>query len=573
MATSAAAPTGKSRRQAQAKRRAAATDGNWSDDRSAAGKRNAWLIVGIISIATFMEVLDSSIANVALQHIAGSLSVSVDEATWVVTSYLVANAIVIPISGWLASVVGRKRYYMISVALFAISSLMCGLSPNLAFLIAARIFQGIGGGGLAPSEQSILADTFPPSKRGQAFAAYGVVVVVGPILGPTLGGYITDNISWHWIFLINVPIGLISLLLTHFFVCEPKILEKERKERLKGGLNLDYIGFALIALGLGCLEVTLDRGERDDWFSSSFITTNAILAGSSLVLLIFWELCHKNPMVNLRLFANRNFSICCLFMMTAGLIIFGSTQLIPQMLQQVQGYTATEAGLALTSGGVVALLAMPLVGFLSGKVDVRALLFPALVVQGIALWYLSRLSPDLAFSDAARGRLFQSLALPFLFVPVNAAAYVGINPKRTNEASALLNVARNLGGTIGISPAQSFLQNQEQVHQSQMVEGLNPLNPSYNQGIGLITQQIAGRAHDLGQVAASQMGVPYGQQATASGQGMMTASGVLYQQVQNQAAMLSYIDVFHVFMIVVLMIAPLALVLRPAKPGAAPAGH
>ncbi len=527
---------------------AGGNNGGWTDERSAAGKRNAWLIVGIISIATFMEVLDSSIANVALQHIAGALSVSVDEATWVVTSYLVANAIVIPISGWLAGVIGRKRYYMISVGLFAISSLMCGLAPNLPFLILARIFQGIGGGGLAPSEQSILADTFPPAKRGQAFAAYGVVVVVGPILGPTLGGYITDNISWHWIFLINVPIGMISLLLTHSFVCEPKILDDERRKRLKGGLRLDYIGFAFIALGLGCLEVTLDRGEREDWFASGLITTTAIIAGVSLVALIFWELWYKDPIVNLRLFANRNFAICSIFMMTAGLIIFGSTQLIPQMLQQVQGYTATDAGLALTAGGLVALLAMPLVGFLSGKVDVRLLLFPALVMQGIALWNLSRLSPDLAFDDAARGRLFQSIALPFLFVPVNAAAYVGINPAKTNEASALLNVARNLGGTIGISSAQTFLQNQEQVHQSQMVEGLNPLNLSYTHGIALVGQQFG-----------------------SSAQSALTVSGVLYQQVQNQAAMLAYIDVYHVFMVVVFMIAPLALVLRPTKPGAKPA--
>ena len=521
----------------------------WSNERSAAGKRNAWLIVGIISIATFMEVLDTSIANVALPHIAGSLSVSEDEATWVVTSYLVSNAIVIPASGWLASVIGRKRYYMISVGLFALSSLMCGLAPNLPFLIIARIFQGIGGGGLAPSEQSILADTFPPKKRGQAFAAYGLVVVVGPILGPTLGGYITDNISWHWIFLINVPVGLISLALTYTFVCEPKILEDERKAHVKNGLNLDYVGFALIALGLGFLEVTLDRGQRDDWFSSGFITTTAMISGTSLVLLVFWELRHKDPIVNLRLFANRNFAIASLFMMATGLIIFGSTQLIPQMLQQVQGYTATDAGLALTSGGVAALVVTPLVGFLTGRVDTRFLLFPALVMQGIALWNLSGFSPDISFATAAFGRLFQSVALPFLFVPVNTVAYVGINPSKTNEASALLNVARNLGGTIGISTSQTLLLNQQQVHQAQMVEGLNPLNPSYSHGLGQIVQTIAG----------------------GPSPGMDAARGVLYEQVQRQATMLSYIDVYHVFMIVVFLLAPLALILRPPKRGAAPA--
>ena len=523
----------------------AGKNGGWTGERSAAGKRNPWLIVGIISIATFMEVLDSSIANVALQHIAGALSVSGDEATWVVTSYLVANAIIIPISGWLSEVIGRKRYYMFSVALFMISSLMCGLAPNLPLLIVARIFQGLGGGGLAPSEQSILADTFPPAKRGLAFAAYGVVVIVGPILGPTLGGYITDTISWHWIFLINVPVGLISLLLTYIFVNEPKILQDERKQRLKDGLNLDYVGFALIILGLGFLEVTLDRGERDDWFSSGFIVATAMISGVSLVLLVIWELCHKDPIIDLRLFGNRNFGIASLFMMTTGLIIFGTTQLIPQMLQQVQGYTATDAGLALTSGGVVAFAMMPLVGFLTDRVDTRLLLFPALVMQGIALWHLSGFSPDISFVHAATGRLFQSIALPFLFVPVNTVAYVGIDPTKTNQASALLNVARNLGGTIGISTAQTLLLTQEQVHQSRLVEGLNPLNPSYTHGLGQISQVIAGGASP----------------------GMNSATGVLYQQVQHQALMLSYLDVYHVFMVVVFMIAPLALILRPPRSG------
>ena len=397
--------------------------------------------------------------------------------------------------------------------------------------------------------QSILADSFPPSQRGRAFAAYGVVVVVGPALGPTLGGYITDNFSWHWIFLINVPVGVIALALTQLFVCEPKIIEEERSERLRRGLRLDYIGFALVALGLGFLEVTLDRGEREDWFSSGLIKTTAIIAAVSLLFLIVWEIRHKDPIVNLRLLANRNLAISCMFMLTAGVIIFGTTQLIPQMLQEVQGYTATSAGLALSAGGLAALVAMPVVGLLTDKVDARFLLFPALVMQGVALWNLSRFSPDISFGDAAVGRLFQSLAIPFLFVPINAVAYVGVNPARTNEVSSLLNVARNLGGTIGISSAQTFLATQQQVHQAQMVEGLNPLNPSYVQGLAQLGQQVNG-----------------------SGMGQMISNGVLYQQVQRQATMLSYLDVYHVLMIVVLCAAPLALVLRPAK-GRGPAVH
>ncbi len=513
--------------------------GGWTDARSAAGRHSPWLIVGIISIATFMEVLDTSIANVALQHIAGGLSVSTDEATWVLTSYLVANAIVIPISGWLSDVIGRKRYYMISVALFTVSSLLCGLAPNLATLVLARILQGIGGGGLAPSEQSFLADTFPPRDRGKAFAAYALVVVVGPVLGPTIGGYITDNISWHWIFLINVPIGIASLFLVQAFVAEPKTLEDERQARLKKGIRVDYVGFALIALGLGCLEVTLDRGEREDWFSSPMILTTAIVAGISLVSLLVWELNRKDPIVDLRLFANRNFAVTSLFMATAGIIIFGSTALIPQFLQQVMGYTATDAGMALTTGGIATIAVMPLVGALTGKVDTRLLLFPAMLVQGFALWNLSHFNSGISFEDAAQGRLWQAIALPFLFVPINAAAYVGLKPSQTNQASALLNVARNLGGTFGISTAQTILQNRQQFHQARIVEGLNPLNPEYGSGIATIGRAIAGVTQD----------------ATAS-------AGVLYQQVLTQASTLAYLDVFRVLMIFVFAVTPLALLLR-----------
>jgi DHA2 family multidrug resistance protein len=516
----------------------------WTDARSAAGKRNPWLIVTVISIATFMEVLDGSIANVSLQHIAGSLSVTQDEATWVLTSYLVSNAIVIPISGWLSDVIGRKRYYMLSVALFTVSSLLCGLAPNLGLLVFFRVLQGIGGGGLAPSEQSFLADTFPPSKRGMAFAAYGIVVVCGPVLGPSVGGYITDNISWHWIFLINVPIGIISLLLVHRLVAEPDILKQERRERLKGGLRVDYVGFALIALGLGCLEITADRGEREDWFASGLISSTATIAAVALILLIVWELRHKNPIVNLRLYGHLNFGISSLFMMTAGLIIFGSTQLIPQMLQEVQGYSATQAGLALTVGGLATLAAMPFVGLLVTKFQPRYLLFPALAIQGLALWNLAGFSTDISFGDASQARLFQAMALPFLFVPVNTAAYVGLPQRYTNEASALLNVARNLGGTIGISTAQTILLNRQQVHQSQIVEGLNPLNPNYVEGLSQFGAALSGAT-----------------------QGMAGSVAALYQQVQRQATMLAYIDVFHVFMIFVFAVAPLALLLRPGKGG------
>jgi DHA2 family multidrug resistance protein len=520
----------------------------WTDERSAAGKRNPWLIVGVISLATFMEVLDTSIANVSLTHIAGGLSSTVDQATWVLTSYLVANAIIIPISGWLSDVIGRKRYYMISVALFSISSLCCGLAPSLGLLITARLFQGVGGGGLAPSEQSFLADTFPPRKRGQAFAAYGVVVVCGPVLGPTLGGWITDNLSWHWIFLINVPVGILSLLLVHSFVCEPPILERERRERLKHGLKVDYIGFALVALGLGCLEITLDRGERLDWFSSALITTTAIVAVVSIALLIVWELSRKDPIVDLRLMRNRNFALCFVFMTTTGIVLFGTTQLIPQMLQQVLGYSATDAGLALTTGGLATLVAMPIVGQLAGRVDTRLLIIPALLLQAVAMWRMSHFDSGISFGDASQARLLSAGGLPFLFIPINTAAYIGLRQDQTNEASSLLNVSRNLGGTLGIAAAQVLLQHRQQYHQARLVETLNPLNPNYTEGLKQIGKTLGGAA-----------------------QGMDSQLAVLYQQMQTQAAMLGYVDVFHAFMVFVLVITPLALIVRQGKP--AGGGH
>ena len=523
---------------------AGAKSGGWTDERSAAGKRNPWAIVGVISIATFMEVLDTSIANVSLTNIAGGLSVSLDQSTWILTSYLVSNAIVIPISGWLSDVIGRKRYYMISVALFTAASLLCGLAPNIDVLLIARVLQGIGGGGLAPSEQSILADTFSPGQRGKAFAAYGIVVVVGPVLGPTLGGYITDNISWHWIFLINVPVGIASLALVQTFVTEPEVLKRERKQKLAKGLKVDWVGFLLVAIGLGCLSLTLDRGEREDWFASSFILTTTALSVTALVALVFWEFNQKEPIVNLKLLRSRNFSIALFVMLTTGLILFGTTQLIPQLLQQVLGYSATDAGLALTAGGVVTIMAMPLVGTLAGRIDTRFLLFPALCVTAASLYHLSHLNAEISFADAAWARAFQALALPFLFVPINTVAFVGLPADQTNQGSALLNVARNLGGTFGISWAQTIIAQRQQVHQSQLVEGLNPLNPEYSLGLGRIGD-LVGTATDS----------------------TMTQLGILYGQVQKQASVLAFLDTFHVLMIFVICVAPLTLLLRPPKPG------
>ncbi len=526
-----------------------AEQGGWTNERSAAGRSNPWTIVAVISIATFMEVLDTSIANVSLNHIAGGLSVSLDQATWVLTSYLVANAIVIPISGWLSDTIGRKRYYMISVALFTASSLLCGLAPNIETLLLARVLQGIGGGGLAPSEQSMLADTFPPAQRGKAFAAYAIVVVVGPVLGPTLGGYITDAASWHWVFLINVPIGIASLILVQSFVCEPDLLKRERQEKLQNGLSVDWVGFLLVVVGLGCLELTLDRGEREDWFSSGFIVMTALLSAGSLIALVPWEFSRKDPIVNLRLMSSRNFSIAMVLMLTVGLILFGTTQLIPQFLQQVLGYSATEAGLALTAGGVGTLLVVPIVGRLSASVDTRILIFIGMSIIVLSLWNVTFWTSGIDFWTGSYGRLFQALGLPFLFIPINAVAFAELKPDETNQASGLTNVARNIGGSIGIAWSQSLLAERQQFQQSRLVEGLNPLTPSYNEGLDKFSQ-VTGQGPDA---VTSQL-------------------GILYSQVQQQAATLAFIDVFHTLMIFVICVMPVILLLRAPKPGRAPAG-
>ena len=533
---------------APAKKKGGGNDG-WTPARSVAGDRNPWSIVAVISIATFMTVLDTSIANVALDHIAGGLAVSYDEATWVTTSFLAATAIIIPISGWLADVIGRKRYYMISVALFTIASFLCGIAPNLTCLVLARVLQGAAGGGLASVEQSMLVDTFPPKQRGMAFAAYGAVVIVGPVIGPVVGGLITDNYSWHWCFLINVPVGALSLFLVNLFVDEPKAMVRERKKLLKKGLKVDVIGFILVALFLGLLEVTLDRGQRDDWFSSPFILTTAIISATALVLFIPWELTRDDPIVPIAMFGRRNFGIASIFLLIVGVIIFGTTQFIPQLLQQVIGYTATNAGMALTAGGLATIFVMPLSGILSGKMDSRLLVGGAFFVQGLALWNMSHLDTQLSFSSAALARMYQSLGLPFLFVPITTIAYVGLKPSESNQASALMNVARNLGGTIGISSVQTLLAQRQQLHQARLVETLNPLNPNYTNGI----QQAA---HALQAFGASQ--------ADATTQ----ATALLYRNLGQQAQMLSYVDVFHSLMWVVFGVMPLLLLMQGGKPAA-----
>ena len=519
----------------------------WTPERSAAGNRSPWLIAGIVSLATFMEVLDVSIANVALDHIGGSLSASYDEATWVLTSYLIANAIAIPIAGWLSNIVGRKRFYMLSVALFTVSSLFCGVAPNLTFLIIARIFQGIGGGGLAPSEQSILTETFSPKQRGGAFALYGLTVIAAPILGPTLGGLITDNFNWHWVFLINIPVGAISLFLVHRFVVDPPKLEEERQARLKGGVKVDAPGIILLILWLGGMEFVLDRGQRDDWLQSGVIVSCIAVSAISAVALVIWEWNHKTPVFNVKILKNRSYAISIVIMMATGAVVFGSTQLIPQFLQQVLGYTASSAGEAMTLGGLATIVLMPIAGILVSKVQPKWLIMAGLGSIALGLLSFSRLTGDVSWWWLALSRMGLAFGLPFLFIPITTAAYTGIKPEDIPEASSQINLARNLGGSLAISLAQTLIAQRSQYHQSRLVETLSPSDPRYHSAMSTLT----GALHAQGAAAAQ------------------AATGELYEIVGTQAAVLAYVDTFWVFGVGIAALVPLIIFMKRTTPGQA----
>jgi DHA2 family multidrug resistance protein len=523
-----------------------------AQSRSAAGRHNPWLIAVVVSIATFMMVLDTSIANVALRNIAGDLAAGVDEATWIITTYLIASAVVIPISGWLASVIGRKRYYMLCVATFTGASLLCGFAWNLPVLIFFRILQGIGGGGMAPSEQSILADTFPPAKRAQAFALYGIAVIIAPTVGPTLGGWLTDNFSWHWIFFINVPFGVLSLSLVQWLLVEPPALERERRDRLASGIKIDWFGFLLVALWLGCLEVVLDKGQQDDWFASPFIVTLAAVSLLSFLLFVPWELSRDDPIVDVRLVLRRQFGTAFAVMVAVGAILFGSTQILPQLLQGGFGYTAFLSGLALMPGGMAMLVMMPAAGAVSNWIQPKYLIAAGMAIIAMSMWHLTSLPPDASFGFFAWARVYQMVGLPFLFIPINTAAYAGLPPQKTNQASALINVARNLGGSFGISLANTEIAQRTQFHHAQLVGHILPTSPVY-------------------QHTARQVGEYLATQGIAGGAINELALGVIARMVASQAALLAYIDVFWIAAVATGIMIPMAIILlRPVETASPP---
>jgi MFS transporter, DHA2 family, multidrug resistance protein len=508
-------------------------------------KYNPWLIAVVVSLAAFMEVLDTSIANVALPYVAGDLASSNDESTWVLTSYLVSNAIVLPISGWLAGTFGRKRFFMICLFLFTVSSLLCGVASSLGLLLFFRVLQGGGGGGLQPMAQAILADTFPPQQRGTAFALYGITAVVAPTIGPTLGGWITFNYSWRWIFFINLPVGLLTLLLVRRFVEDPPYLS-----RLKAaGIKLDYIGIALLTLGVGALQVLLDRGQEDDWFGSNFITTMAAIAVVCLVSLVIWEWFQKAPIIDVRLFKNFNFANANLTMFMLGFAYFSSLVMMPLFLQTLLGYTAQLAGFAISPGGLALLLFMPVVGVLTTKFQARYLIaFGWLWLAGTMLYSTVQIDLQISFSAAVWLRVYQVAGLGFLFVPINLVAFVGISPDKNNAVAGLINFMRNIGSSVGTSFVTTILARRSQYHQEILINYTTPGNPNFQNSVSRLAQHLA--LSGLGAQEAHKQ-----------------AYARIYQFVQVQAATLAYVDTFKVLAVASAIMFLLAFTLKRNEPG------
>jgi DHA2 family multidrug resistance protein len=512
-------------------------------------KHNPWLVALTVTLATFMEVLDTSIANVSLPHIAGNLSAGVDESTWILTSYLVANAIVLPLSAWFSSLIGRKNYYMLSVALFTASSMLCGFAPSLSWLVVFRIMQGFGGGGLQPSEQAILADTFPAEKLGMGMAVYGVAVVTAPIIGPTLGGWITDNFNWRWIFFINIPVGIISILLTTRMVEDPPNF---RRRPLKD-LKIDYIGLSMVALGIGALQLMLDKGQRLDWFGSHFIVLLCFIAAAAISFAVFWEVRQHDPMIDFRMLGERNFGVSAILMFTLGFVLYGSTALLPLFLQTLMGYSATTSGMVLSPGGFLTMISMPIVGFLLSKVQARWLVMFGLVVCGYSLTLMGHFDLAIDYRTAMMARLVQASGLAFMFIPINTAAYAFVAHEKRNQASGLLNLARNLGGSVGIAYATTMITRYAQTSQAILSAHLSAGDPAFQAGLQNLSNTL--RWHGM----AALHSIP-------------AAKGFYYGELIRQSTMIAYVDVFRLMSHVCFGALLLVLLLRrtgPSKEGMA----
>src|SRR5271156_5168980 len=519
---------------------------------------NPWVVALTVTLATFMELLDTSIANVSLPYIAGGLGRSFDEVTWILTTYLVANAVVLPMSAWLSRVFGRKNYYMACVALFTLTSLFCGIAPTLNVMLIARVLQGIGGGGLAPVEQAILVDTFPAAQRASAFALYTIAIVTAPAIGPVLGGWITDNYTWRWVFLINIPIGAISLFLTSRFVHDPPAFAKEReKARPNGKLKIDGIGIALIGLGSAALEIFLDRGQIDDWFGSSMITWMFAVALVCWSVAIWWELRHEDPIIDLRMLGNRNFAIASVFYFTFGFGLFATTTMIPQILQSLYGYRAIDAGLVLGPGAFVITLLAPVGAQLvqRGIIHPRLLLFGAVMVVGISFIHYSHFNLDTDYAHYAWARALQGLGYAFFFVPLSVIAYSQLSPAQNNKASSLTNFFRNWGGSFGIAFITTVSERRQNFHQAIVGSNIAASSPTLQQNIHQTASYL--QTHGFSPTDA-----------------VTAAYARVYDQLHAQTQLLAFMDCFHIIGVITLIIAPLALLTKAFKaPSKSTAAH
>ncbi|HWE84166.1 MAG TPA: DHA2 family efflux MFS transporter permease subunit [Terracidiphilus sp.] len=507
-------------------------------------RANPWAIALTVTMATFMEALDSSIANVAMQHIAGTLSATQDEATWVLTSYLVANAMVLPISGWIANRIGRKRFYMSCVFLFTVCSFLCGIAPTLGILVFFRVLQGAAGGGLQPSEQAILADTFRPEKRSMAFAVYGVAVVMAPAIGPTVGGWIIDNYSWRWIFFLNIPVGILSMYLSNRMVEDPPYLAEVRKKRE----GIDTWGLGLLIVAIGALQIMLDKGQEDDWFSSHFIVSCAVIGGVAFAAFVYREFHVEHPVLDLRLYMRRNVGMTQLVLFMVGLSLYTSTVFIPLFLQEIMGYTARQAGMAVSSGAIVLLFLFPLAGMFAPKFDPRKLVAIGFIITTVGLIRMANLNLEVSFWQAVSWRAFIALGLPFLFIPINILCYAGIPQHKNNEISGMSALSRNLGGSVGISFMTTMLARLTQRHLAFLGEHASPGNRPFEamrSGIAGALQQRTGMAQP---------------------DAIYHAGAQIYAMAQRQARLLAYVDVIWVFVIITVVLVPMPFLMhRPKK--------
>jgi DHA2 family multidrug resistance protein len=501
---------------------------------------NPWIITIAVMLATFMEVLDTTIVTVAVPHIAGSLSSSNDEATWVLTSYLVSNAIILPASGWLAVYFGRKRFLLICIAIFTLSSIVSGAAISLNMLVIARVIQGAGGGALQPISQAILLESFPPEKRGMAMAAFALGVVVAPIAGPTVGGWLTDNYSWRWAFYINLPIGILAILMIHTFIEDPPYIRTAKPGKI------DWIGFGFMAVALGTLQVILDKGQQDDWFAAAWIRWFATTSAVSTIIFIIWELNVREPVVNLKVFLNRNFAVGTLLITVVGVALYSAITLIPLFLQTLMGYTALESGLAVSTRGAGAMLAMPFVGFITGRVDFRKLIGAGFLLVAISLWMISDLNLEITIWDIAIPSILTGVGLSMMFVPLATVAMGTLAQKDMGNATGVFNLMRNIGGSVGIAFLVTFLSRHSQTNQAILISHLTPWSPAYQ--------------HRLGEIRN------YFERYLGSGQSGGQAGHFIYNELLRQSQLLAFVQGFQMLVFICLICILGAFLLKKVKP-------